>query len=124
MQVRHVVRGIAVGIALGLAAFLLAAAARAGDYERGRLLYQARCVGCHEVSVHNRAARVAITIEALRAQGRRWDGVMGGAWQDSEVNDVTTYLNELYYGYPCTPEICPERKAAAPHERAAAARQR
>jgi hypothetical protein len=36
---------------------------------------------------------------------------MGGAWKDAEVDDVTTYLNELYYKYPCPPAICPEKKA-------------
>jgi hypothetical protein len=98
------------------AAWGLAGTALAGDFERGKALYEARCVGCHDRSVHHRAARKALTIEGIKAQVRRWDGFMQGAWQNDEVNDVTTYLNELYYRYPCTPEICPEKKAggAAP----------
>lgn len=107
MTVMHGVWGNSVALAL----FAFATVVGAGDFERGKLLYQARCVGCHDKSVHNRDARKAVTIEAIRAQVRRWDGAMGGAWKDPEVNDVTTYLNELYYRYPCTPEICPERKA-------------
>ena len=97
------------------AAPVLAAAALvacAGDFERGKALYNARCVGCHDRSVHQREARKALTIEGIKAQVRRWDAFLNGAWRDGEVNDVTTYLNELYYGYPCTPEICPEKKAA------------
>jgi hypothetical protein len=69
-------------------------------------------VGCHDKSVHNRAARKALTIEGIKAQVRRWNGFLGGAWQEAEVNDVTSYLNELYYGYPCPPAVCPEKKAA------------
>ncbi len=111
MRVEHVVWVVAAAAALGVVLFLFAPAAGAGDFDRGQLLYQARCVGCHDTSVHSRAARKAVTAEAIRAQVRRWDGVMGGAWKDTEVDDVTTYLNELYYRYPCPPAICPEKKA-------------
>lgn len=122
MQVKHIVWVVAAAIALGLALFFFTSAVGAGDFDRGQLLYQARCVGCHDKSVHNRDARKAVTIEAIRAQVRRWDGVMGGAWKDPEINDVTTYLNELYYRYPCTPAICPERKAARTPATASASR--
>jgi hypothetical protein len=47
-------------------------------------------VGCHDRSVHQREARKALTIEGIKAQVRRWDAFLNGAWRDSEVNDVTT----------------------------------
>ena len=90
---------------------VLLAPAGAADLERGKLLYSARCVGCHDQSVHNRAARKALTIEGIRSQVRRWDAFLGGAWRDDEVSDVASYLNELFYQYPCPPEVCPEKKA-------------
>lgn len=86
--------------------------AAAADFERGKTLYSARCVGCHDKSVHNRDARKALTIEGIKAQVRRWDAFLGGAWREEEVNDVTSYLNELYYRYPCPPAVCPEKKAS------------
>jgi len=101
------------GVLSGLVLAAAAPLAGAGDFERGKALYNARCVGCHDRGVHNREARKALTIEGIKAQVRRWDAFMQGAWRNGEVNDVTTYLNELYYGYPCTPEVCPEKKAAA-----------
>jgi mono/diheme cytochrome c family protein len=122
LQVKHIVWVVGAAIALGIALFFFTSAVGAGDFDRGQLLYQARCVGCHDKSVHNREARKAVTIEAIRSQVRRWDGAMGGAWKEPEVNDVTTYLNELYYRFPCTPEICPERKAGLPREHARAVR--
>jgi len=85
--------------------------AGAADLERGKLLYSSRCVGCHDQSVHNRAARKALTIEGIRSQVRRWDAFLGGAWRDDEVNDVASYLNELFYQYPCPPAVCLEKKA-------------
>lgn len=90
---------------------VLLAPASAADLERGKLLYSARCVGCHDQSVHNRAARKALTIEGIRSQVRRWDAFLGGAWREDEVNDVASYLNELFYQYPCPPAVCPEKKA-------------
>jgi len=102
---------LGLGLAIGLA-LAAGAPAEAGDFERGKTLYNARCVGCHDKSVHNRDARKALTVEGIKAQVRRWDAFLQGAWRNEEVNDVTTYLNALYYRYPCTPEVCPEKKAA------------
>jgi hypothetical protein len=99
-------------LAAGLIGLWAFAPANGGDFERGKLLYNARCVGCHDKGVHNRAARTALTIEAIKAQVRRWDRFMEGGWREEDVNDVTTYLNELYYKYPCPPAICPEKKAS------------
>lgn len=103
-------RAIPVMAAVFSAALL--APAGAADFERGKLLYDARCVGCHDKSVHQRDARKALTIEGIRAQVRRWDAVLGSAWREEEVNDVTLYLNELFYRYPCPLTVCTERKAA------------
>lgn len=100
--------------AVAAVVILFAGGATAGDSDRGELLYGARCVGCHAESVHNRAARKAMTIGGIKAQVRRWNAFLGGAWGEREVNDVATYLNELYYGYPCTPEVCPDDKQALP----------
>jgi hypothetical protein len=90
----------------------LLAPADGADLERGNTLYSARCVGCHDKSVHQRNARKALTIEGIRSQVRRWDAFLGGAWREEEVNDVASYLNELFYRYPCPPAVCPEKKAA------------
>jgi mono/diheme cytochrome c family protein len=113
MGVRHGVVVVAAAVALGIALFLVATAVGAGDLERGRLLYSARCVGCHDKSVHVRESRKALTIEGIRAQVRRWDAFMGGAWGQEEVDDVATYLNDRYYKFPCPPALCPEKRAAA-----------
>jgi mono/diheme cytochrome c family protein len=108
-EMRDMTRGSSLWLVIVGAA--LAATAGAADFERGKLLYNARCVGCHDKSVHNREARKALTIEGIRAQVRRWDAFTGGAWREDEVNDVTSYLNELFYRYPCPPAVCPDKKA-------------
>jgi mono/diheme cytochrome c family protein len=112
MAIRHVLVVAGIAVAVGIALFLAAKAVGAGDLERGKLLYTARCVGCHDKSVHVRESRKALTIEGIRAQVRRWDAFMGGAWGQDEVDDVATYLNDLYYKFPCPPALCPEKRAA------------
>ncbi len=102
--------------ALAAVIMFFAGAATAGDADRGELLYGARCVGCHDESVHARGARKALTIEGIKAKVRRWNAFLGGAWGDREVNDVTTYLNDLYYNYPCTPEVCPDDRQSRREE--------
>jgi mono/diheme cytochrome c family protein len=124
MTVKHVIWVVAAAIVLGLVLFFFTPAVGAGDFERGQLLYQARCVGCHDKSVHNRAARKAVTVEAIRREVARWDAAMGGAWRQPELDDVTTYLNELYYQFPCPPAICPERKAGSGEAPSSVARRR
>ena len=97
---------------VALTACAIVSPASAGDIARGKVLYNTRCVGCHDRSVHNREARKALTVEGIKAQVRRWDRFMEGAWGEPEVNDVTTYLNDAFYKYPCPPEVCPERKTS------------
>jgi hypothetical protein len=88
------------------------------DLGRGKLLYETRCLGCHDKSVHNRAARKALSVADIKAQVRRWDDALGKAWRDDEVDDVAAYLNELYYKYPCEPDACPDKTAHVELERA------
>jgi len=29
-------------------------------------------------------------------------------WSSAQIDDVTVYLNERYYGFPCPPKLCPK----------------
>jgi len=99
-------------IALALAMLWLAAPAAAGDPDRGRALYEARCVECHDTTVHRREARKAATFEGVLAQVSRWNASLGGAWTAAEIEDVAVYLNWRYYRHPCPEAICGPRQAA------------
>jgi hypothetical protein len=86
--------------------------ARGADAERGRVLYEARCTRCHSTSVHLRETRKATSFEGVRAQVARWSAELGGSWSADEVNDVTVYLNQRYYSYPCPESVCSSDQAA------------
>jgi len=86
-----------------LAALLVlgvAVAAQAADPARGRVLYETRCTGCHDSSVHGRTKRTADSCAAIRAEVVRWNRNTGGTWSDDEIDDVTLWLNERYYRFP------------------------
>ena len=45
MRMKHIVWVVAAAIVFGLVLFFFTPAVGAGDFDRGQLLYQARCVG-------------------------------------------------------------------------------
>lgn len=103
-------------IASALAAAALAAAAQAPGVLRaahaasgeslGAALYESRCTGCHERSVHSRSPRRAGSFDQIRAYVWRWDRYLGGAWQQGEIDAVAKYLNERYYHFACPQDVC------------------
>lgn len=97
---------------LGLGLAGLPGSATAADAGRGGTLYETRCRACHDASVHHRDARKARSFDALRAQVRRWSAEAGGAWSADELDDVTFYLNERYYRFPCPQSWCKADQAA------------
>jgi mono/diheme cytochrome c family protein len=90
----------------------LSAAQAAADAERGKILYETRCSACHEISVHKRSARKAKSFGGLRAQVLRWSAEAGGSWTGDEIGDVTLYLNQRYYRFPCPPSVCKANQAS------------
>ena len=74
-------------------------AQEAGEAERGRLLYQNHCLGCHASAVHVRSARKARDPAQLRWQIARWQHVESLGWRFPEMADVYAYLNREYYHF-------------------------
>lgn len=93
-----------------LAATMLAGVVPAGvaaaEAAQGRALYETRCGGCHDRSVHGRASRAAKSFDELRGYVVSWDRQTGALWRDDEIDAVTRYLNERYYRFPCPAAIC------------------
>ncbi len=96
----------AVITSLALGFFGLRAAQAFGDAERGKMVYETRCTACHESSVYKQDSRKAKSFDALRAQVLRWSAEVGGVWTADEIDDVTLYLNQRYYRFPCPQTLC------------------
>jgi mono/diheme cytochrome c family protein len=112
-------RIVIAALALGLAGLCAPAAANA---ERGGLLYETRCNACHASSVHQRNARKAKSFDGLRAQVLRWSAEVGGGWSGDEIDDVTLYLNQRYYRFPCPQSVCKAARASLARSTGAAPR--
>ena len=78
----------------------------AADQARGRTLYETRCGACHENSVHRLESRKAKSYDLLRAQVQRWSAEVGGVWTADEIDDLTFYLNQRFYRFPCPQRWC------------------
>ena len=89
-----------------LIACCAASLAFAADPDRGRELYDTHCGSCHSASVHGRAKRAATNFEEIRAWVIRWKENLALGWSDDEVDDVSLYLDNSYYRYPCPTRVC------------------
>jgi len=76
---------------------VLAPPAGAASSERGQLLYENHCMGCHESVVHVRERRSAKTLAELRGEIARWAEELKLEWRADEIDDVRDYLNSRYY---------------------------
>ena len=66
---------------------------------RGELLYQNHCRSCHESLVHIRSKRRVKSLADLQYWVGRWSVEVDLKWSGQEIEDVTYYLNKLYYQY-------------------------
>ena len=93
-------------VLLALVFATLAVVAVAADVDRGRALYESRCYECHSPAAHLRPSHVAGDFYEIRAWVRRWNENLALEWSDEDVADVTVFLNNAYYRYPCPTDVC------------------
>ena len=94
----------AASLLLGLILPLLAAAQDAERAERGRLLYQTYCGGCHYERIHDERLRPAVRdLEELRDMVARWAPETKYRFTLDEREDVVEYLNQSHYRFGLSP---------------------
>jgi hypothetical protein len=92
-----------------------AATGALADVERGRLLYENTCNGCHTTQPHWRDQRLVKTWDDLVAQVSRWQANAHAGWSDAEIRDVASFLNARFYRLPCDACGGPRAALASPH---------
>lgn len=88
-------------IALGIST--VAMPLLAGEFDRGKELYENHCRSCHESWAHERSGRQVTSPEELRHRVRGWSLHSRLDWSEEEVNDVADYLDRQYYGFTKRP---------------------
>lgn len=85
---------------------LLPLCAFAQDAERGRVLYQTYCGGCHYERIHDERLRPAVRdLEDLRDMVARWaPHTKQRVYTLQELDDMVEYLNESHYRFGLPPK--------------------
>ena len=76
------------------------AQAEDADVQRGHLLYETYCIGCHTTQAHWREKHLVRSWTDLLYQVTRWQKNAGQNWSSEEINDAAAYLNEAFYKMP------------------------
>jgi mono/diheme cytochrome c family protein len=74
-------------------------AAAAQEAERGRLLYQTHCGGCHYERVHDRLRTEVKDLADLRDMVARWAPQTKRSFTLDEREEIVQYLNESHYRF-------------------------
>lgn len=67
------------------------------EIDRGKLLYENHCGGCHSTTVHERENRKVNSLVDLSKMVIRWQYNQKLGWSFEEVSQVMHYLNQRYY---------------------------
>lgn len=68
--------------------------------DRGKLLYNNHCLGCHNPNIHSRQSEKVRSIKDIRQWVIRWSHNLGLDWKSDDIDIVTEYLNHHYYHFP------------------------
>lgn len=84
---------------LGAVLLTQASAVPAVSADRGRQLYENQCQACHSKLVHTKEAHKINTLSDLQRRVAAWGIHAGQDWGPEETNDVTLYLDRVFYHF-------------------------
>lgn len=67
------------------------------DQQRGQLLYENHCTGCHDSRAHLRDNRRAQSLADVREWVARWSNHLALNWGRDERNEVADYVYGRFY---------------------------
>jgi len=86
-------------LALPLLTLTLAAEAAPPDAAAGKQRVDEHCQSCHKEEIYTRPERKMTNRNRLRNQVQRCEMALGLQWFDSDIEDVTHYLDQQYYRF-------------------------
>lgn len=75
----------------------------AQDFNRGQALYENHCKECHEALAHTRHGSKINSIQDIRSSVESWSIHSRLDWSREDVNDVSDYLNSMFYHFTDEP---------------------
>ena len=77
----------------------------AGAQSQAQTMHDTYCIVCHGTEVYTRDKRLANDYSSLREQVDRWQSNVNLNWSDAEIDLMSAWLAERYYGFNC-PDEC------------------
>lgn len=96
MRINPITRWVGMSVALAIFA---SGPAQAENFERGQELYENQCGECHNKLVPLNKNDKIKTLSMLRERIASWAAHTGAEWGDSELDDVSYYLNKSFYHF-------------------------
>lgn len=96
MRINPIARWVGMSVALTIFA---SGPAQAENFERGQELYENQCGECHNKLVPLNKNDKIKTLSKLRERIASWAAHTGAEWGDSELDDVSYYLNKSFYHF-------------------------
>ncbi len=96
MRINPITRWVGMSVALAIFA---SGPAQAENFERGQELYENQCGECHNKLVPLNKNDKIKTLSKLRERIASWAAHTGAEWGDSELDDVSYYLNKSFYHF-------------------------
>lgn len=98
---RYGFKALSIAVLLALAPLTYAA-----DAKNGQALYEANCTSCHvklmggdKYAIHTRANSIIHSLDSLKKRVKFCESSNGMNWNDTQIGDVVTYLNEAFYKF-------------------------
>lgn len=73
------------------------------DAQRGKVMYETHCGGCHYERLHDRAHTKIGALPDLRDEVSRWAPQTGRRFSLDEREDVVQFLNQSHYRFGLAP---------------------
>ena len=96
----------------------ITSAAHGADPQRGFMLYETQCTGCHDSVFHLTGPRTAKSYADVLREVSRWAKTIELEWTEEEIEDVADYLNTQFYQYPCVDQLCSSAQTNKPTQAA------
>lgn len=84
----------------------LAPLSYAADASNGQALYEANCTSCHvklmggdKYAIHTRPNSIIHSLDSLKKRVKFCESSNGVNWNDAQIEDVVTYLNQAFYKF-------------------------
>lgn len=74
--------------------------------QRGKQLHDLQCQACHSAEIYERTGSPLGSLDELREAVVLWLTETQAEWTAEDVEDVTWYLNEVFYNFHCPAKRC------------------